>query len=113
MASPNVPVFLSEETIKAPRELTIIADISCDPESRFNPIPIYERPTTFAKPVRRIVKAPNYLDIMAIDNLPSLLPVESSYDYAEQLLPCLLHLDQLEKGVWARAFSLFKHHSAN
>ncbi len=34
------------------------------------------------------------LDVMAIDNLPSLLPVESSEDYAGQLLPALLTLDR-------------------
>jgi saccharopine dehydrogenase (NAD+, L-lysine-forming) len=44
---------------------------------------------------------------MAIDNLPSLLPLESSEDYAEQLLPSLLTLDTLTTGVWARAEATF------
>jgi saccharopine dehydrogenase (NAD+, L-lysine-forming) len=40
---------------------------------------------------------------MAIDNLPSLLPRESSEDYAAQLLPSLLTLGAIGEGVWARA----------
>ena len=49
---------------------------------------------------------------MAIDNLPSLLPVESSEDYARQLLPSLLTLTELNAGVWGRAFSEFTRHTA-
>ena len=44
---------------------------------------------------------------MAIDNLPSMLPVESSRDYAAQLLPALLTLGDLEAGVWGRAKAVF------
>jgi hypothetical protein len=35
------------------------------------------------------------LNMMAIDNLPSLLPIESSEDYAAQLLPSPRTLDKL------------------
>ncbi len=52
------------------------------------------------------------LDVTAIDNLPSLTPVESSEDYAAQLLPSLLSLDALEKGVWSRAKTEFDRHIA-
>jgi saccharopine dehydrogenase (NAD+, L-lysine-forming) len=45
--------------------------------------------------------------VTAIDNLPSLLPVESSEDFASQLLPSLLSLDSLNTGVWARTKTLF------
>jgi saccharopine dehydrogenase (NAD+, L-lysine-forming) len=47
------------------------------------------------------------LDVMAIDNLPSLLPRESSEDFAAQLLPHLLGLHALDSGVWARAKTTF------
>jgi saccharopine dehydrogenase (NAD+, L-lysine-forming) len=50
------------------------------------------------------------LDVTAIDNLPSLLPVESSQDYAAQLLPSLLTLGSLETGVWGRAKAEFQRH---
>jgi saccharopine dehydrogenase (NAD+, L-lysine-forming) len=53
------------------------------------------------------------LDVTAIDNLPSLLPVESSADYAAQLLPSLMSLTRLDEGVWGRAKAEFDHHCTN
>ena len=53
------------------------------------------------------------LDVMAIDNLPSLLPRESSEDFAAQLLPHLRALDQLDAGVWGRAATVFRDYLAN
>jgi len=50
------------------------------------------------------------LDVTAIDNLPSMLPVESSQDFADQLLPSLLTLDSLTSGVWGRAKAIFNTH---
>jgi saccharopine dehydrogenase (NAD+, L-lysine-forming) len=50
------------------------------------------------------------MDVMAIDNLPSMLPVESSQDYAAQLLPSLLTLTDLDSGVWARTKAEFDKH---
>jgi saccharopine dehydrogenase (NAD+, L-lysine-forming) len=49
---------------------------------------------------------------MAIDNLPSMLPVESSQDYAAQLLPHLLNLDHMDEGVWGGANEFFKQHTS-
>ncbi len=51
------------------------------------------------EPALRVHDAPP-LDVTAIDNLPSLLPVESSEDYAGQLLPSLLTLASIDAGVW-------------
>ena len=45
---------------------------------------------------------------MAIDNLPSLLPKESSFDFASQILPYLKDLNTLETGVWTRAEKIFE-----
>jgi saccharopine dehydrogenase (NAD+, L-lysine-forming) len=44
---------------------------------------------------------------MAIDNLPSLLPYESSVDFSEQLLPLLFDLSEPINGVWKRAEETF------
>jgi len=49
---------------------------------------------------------------MAIDNLPSLLPLEASQDYAAQLLPSLLTLGTMDTGVWGRAKSVFDQNIA-
>ena len=105
-ARPGTPVFVPKSALTAPRALTVIGDIACDPDSDYNPVPLYDAATTWATPVRRVADTPP-LDIMAIDNLPSMLPVESSRDYAEQLLPSLLTLTDLNSAVWARAKSVF------
>ena len=91
--------------------MTVIGDIACDPNSDYNPVPIYESPTNWTEPAVRVSQKPP-LDIMAIDNLPSLLPLESSEDFAEQLLPYLMEIDNLNAGVWARALATFEKHIA-
>ena len=110
LAGPNVPVFFPKSSIRVDRQLRVIADVSCDPNSSYNPIPIYDRSTTFADPLVRVAGGSDLLDVMAIDNLPSMLPIESSNDYADQLLPYLLRLDDIGSGVWARAAQRFELH---
>ena len=108
-ARPGTPVFVPKSALTAERQLTVIGDVACDPDSDYNPVPVYDRATTWAEPALRVHDAPP-LDVMAIDNLPSLLPVESSEDFAEQLLPSLLQLDELDAGVWGRAKATFDKH---
>lgn len=112
LASPNVPVFVPKSAVVSARKLNVIADVSCDPNSPYNPVPVYDHSTSFADPIIRVADAPSYLDVMAIDNLPSMLPVESSEDYASQLLPHLIALDDMDQGVWAGAYEFFEQHSA-
>jgi len=111
LARPGCPVFVPADAVTAPRKLTVIGDIACDPTSDFSPIKVYDRATDWAEPALRVAKNPP-LDVTAIDNLPSLLPVESSQDYAAQLLPSLLTLGALDTGVWARARAEFDRHVA-
>ncbi|HCE71765.1 MAG TPA: saccharopine dehydrogenase, partial [Ruegeria sp.] len=108
-ARPGTPVFVPREALSAPRALTAIGDVACDPDSDYNPVPVYDRATSWDAPVLRVAEAP-VLDVMAIDNLPSMLPVESSEDYAAQLLPSLLTLTDLDAGVWGRARATFLGH---
>lgn len=111
LARPGTPVFVPASAPTDPRNLTVIGDIACDPTSDFSPIKVYDRTTTWAEPALRVHDAPP-LDVTAIDNLPSMLPVESSQDYADQLLPTLLELHSLETGVWGRASDTFLTHLA-
>lgn len=108
-ARPGTPVFVPREALTAPRTLTAIGDVACDPDSDYNPVPVYDRATTWDQPAVRVATDP-VLDVMAIDNLPSMLPVESSQDYAAQLLPSLLTLTDLNSGVWRRAEATYKTH---
>lgn len=109
LARPGAPVFVPKTAITAARQLTVIGDIACDPDSAFSPIKIYNQPTTWSEPALRVASEPP-LDVTAIDNLPSLLPAESSVDFAEQLLPSLLKLTDLQSGVWGEANKTFQHH---
>jgi saccharopine dehydrogenase (NAD+, L-lysine-forming) len=106
LARPGTPVFVPARTKHQPRRLSVIGDIACDPDSDFSPIKVYDHTTTWDAPALRVHDTPP-LDVTAIDNLPSMLPVESSEDYADQLLPSLLTLGALDTAVWARAKATF------
>lgn len=109
LARPGTPVFVPQSSLGQARNLSVIGDVACDPGSDYNPVPVYDRATTWEDPVIRVASDP-MLDVMAIDNLPSLLPVESAEDFAAQLLPSLLTLGDLEAGVWGRAAETFRAH---
>jgi saccharopine dehydrogenase (NAD+, L-lysine-forming) len=109
LAAPGCPVFVPASALDAPRALRIIGDIACDPGSAFSPVPVYDRATDWAAPVVRVAQDP-VLDVMAIDNLPSLLPAEASQDFAAQLLPHLLALSDPANPVWHRARAMFTAH---
>ena len=102
LARPGTPVFVPTSAKIAERSLSVIGDIACDPDSEFSPIKVYDRTTTWDAPALRVHGQP-VLDVTAIDNLPSMLPAESSEDFATQLLPYLLTLNAIDDGVWGRA----------
>jgi len=102
----KIDPFITQEDLSKPKKLSIIADISCDPTSPNNPLPIYNDSTTFDKPT---VKAGD-IDVMAIDHLPSYTPRESSEDFCNQLFP---HLKNLLNGIfkstpWERSLKVFE-----
>ena len=109
LARPGCPVFVPASATTDPRALRVIGDIACDPDSAFSPIKVYDRVTSWAAPALRVHDDPP-LDVTAIDNLPSMLPVESSQDFAAQLLPSLSRLDDIAAGVWGRARAEFRGH---
>jgi saccharopine dehydrogenase (NAD+, L-lysine-forming) len=103
---PGTP-FLSEDDLHRPgRRLTVVSDVTCDVTSACNRLPVYDEVTDWAAPVRRLGGTPP-LDLIAIDNLPSLLPRESSTDFSAGLLP---HLAVLPRGgpVWERSEAHFR-----
>lgn len=110
LAQKGVPQFVPVSALTAPRTLTVIGDVACDPDSDYNPVPVYDAPTTWAHPVLRVHSNP-VLDVMAIDNLPSMLPIESSEDFAAQLLPVLLDLKTPDSKIWTRARATFDKHA--
>ena len=99
--------FITFGTIDDPnRKLTVCVDISCDYLNPHNPLPIYNSATTFSNPVLNLRSTKPYFDIVSIDNLPSLLPVDSSIDFSNQLYPHLLNIEIFGE-VWQRADKVF------
>jgi len=100
------------------RELTVIVDVSCDYSNPENPLPIYHQLTTFLDPILNIDfidhSTMKPLQLVSIDHLPSLIPKESSDNFARDFLPSLLHVKNWvnnESGpqvsVWQRSQKLF------
>ncbi|WP_171111556.1 MULTISPECIES: saccharopine dehydrogenase [Streptomyces] len=105
LATTPVPPFLREQDLDDPdRRLRTVCDVTCDVGSPLNVLPVYDRVTDWAEPVRRLRKEPE-LDLIAIDNLPSLLPKESSADFSAALTPQLL--DFHTGGPWGRCRERF------
>lgn len=63
-------------------------------------------PGSGAEPVRRLRQEPPALDVVAIDNLPSLLPPESSAAFSADLTPYLRRLP--DDPVWTRCRARFE-----
>jgi len=96
-----IPPFLTADHIKADSRLTVISDVSCDPFSDFNPLPLYKAPTCWNTPAISVDTPSGDIDLIAIDNLPSLLPTEASIEFATMLLPYLKSLkDRDTNPVW-------------
>jgi saccharopine dehydrogenase (NAD+, L-lysine-forming) len=104
--SKEIPPFIDQKTIEAESsKLKVISDVSCDPNGPWNPIRVYNQHTTWENPALALSHCDT--DVIAIDNLPSLLPKESSEDFSEQLIPYLLDLKEDQLGVWKRAENIF------
>ncbi len=109
----ETPVFLNKEILEKERNLSVVSDVSCDPGSPYNPIPLYSSSHSFENPSIRVSLEPAPLDITAIDNLPSMLPKESSEDFSRQILPYLLEYDGKHRNVWARSKNVFNYNINN
>lgn len=104
------PAFLTAADLdRAARErrLTVVSDVSCDVTSACNRLPINAQVTSWAQPVRRLRTAPRPLDVLAIDNLPSLLPKEASSAFSADLLPWVKTLPAGGPG-WSRCQDRFR-----
>jgi saccharopine dehydrogenase (NAD+, L-lysine-forming) len=102
-----IPPFLTHAQLDADRRLSLICDVTCDVTSQCNTLPIYERVTAWPDPVLRLRGGEQPLDLIAIDNLPSLLPREASTAFSAQLTPLLAQLDEPAE-VWRRAEDHFR-----
>lgn len=108
----KISPFINQELLKNnDSKLEIIADVSCDPNSELNPIPIYHSHTTWEKPFLEVSCDNKKIEILSVDNLPSTLPLESSIDFSEQLIPYLTELVQKKGSLplpFQNAYNVFK-----
>ncbi|KAJ2468396.1 Saccharopine dehydrogenase [Coemansia sp. RSA 2322] len=108
--SSQIPPFITQQQIDSDRQLSVIVDVSCDTTNPFNPIPIYNVNTTFDNALLDIptANAAKPLQLCSIDHLPTMLPRESSNQFALDLLPTLQQLPNRSAApVWTRAEKLF------
>jgi saccharopine dehydrogenase (NAD+, L-lysine forming) len=107
----RIAPFVTFDSLTTPeRRLRVICDVSCDPNSENNPIPVYSGYSSFDSPtvpISRKLDGPE-LRVVAIDHLPTLVAREASDEFSHLLLPSLLTLDRREsEGVWVRAERTF------
>lgn len=103
---PLPPFLVDDDRSRPGRKLRVLADVTADVTSNLNLLPVSDRHTTWAEPVRRVWDDPVPLDAIVIDNLPSLLPLEASKDFSAGLVPLLPGLFTGD-AVWARAARTF------
>lgn len=106
----KIEPMISPQLLTNNQKLKIIGDVSCDPNNPNNPIAVYDEITHIDNPfvqARGSEKYPTY--VLAIDHLPTLLPRESSEEFATAILPHLIELmtDDNLPIVWQNAKTCF------
>lgn len=116
--TPDTPFFEHDDLVRE-RRLRVLADVTCDVTSAANMLPVNNSITTWDRPVRRLHGGdPNGrspashgsgpLDVIAIDNLPSLLPREASEGFSADLTLHMALSDRASAdGPWSAAAAAF------
>ncbi|GAA1866793.1 saccharopine dehydrogenase [Myceligenerans crystallogenes] len=104
-AEPGRPFLTHDDLGRDDRRLSVVSDVTCDVTSDCNRLPVNDKVTDWVMPARRLHDEPR-LDVLAIDNLPSLLPRESSAAFSMGLLPLLRQLPD-DGSVWTRSLDQF------
>ena len=84
------------------KKLSIINDVSCDITAVNNPIKLDYQLTTFKNPIYKYNKQ---LDIICIDNLPSLLPIDSSTEFSNKLTELIIGINS--NIIWENLENLY------
>ena len=110
LAQPGPP-FLTRGMVEGPdappHRLSVVADVSND--LSYNPIFGLSTPTKFNDAAVRV----GDVDVIEIENLPALTPLDSSTEYAGQLFPHLFGLindEPVRDSAWERALLTYLRH---
>lgn len=105
---PGLTLATRAELERPSTRLRVIADVACDPLSPFNPLPVYEQPTSWDAPFLTVAKAdlPNAVELLAIDNLPALLPKDASEGFSKDFSASLLRFP--DGHEWRQSLKAFE-----
>jgi len=101
--------YLTVEDLTEPHRLGVLCDVTNDVGSPYNLFPLYTETTSWQEPVLQVPGTD--LALIAIDNLPSLLPREASVSFSAELVGALDGL-RTDSAPWRRTLDLFGQHSA-
>jgi saccharopine dehydrogenase (NAD+, L-lysine-forming) len=104
---PVPPMLTHDELDRPDRRLSVICDVTCDVTSACNVLPIYDRVTSWPEPVVELRSGQRPVRLIAIDNLPSLLPHEASVAFSAELTPHLASLGT-DAPTWRRCLDDFR-----
>jgi saccharopine dehydrogenase (NAD+, L-lysine-forming) len=98
-------IWFNDENIKIIDHNLLIVDISCDNEKLNNPIRLNYPNTTFKEPVFELN---NFVKIIAIANLPSYLPKNSSIYFSNKFIKLLLNYQKNKENIdWKKNKEIF------
>ena len=97
----NTEVWFDQTTIFI--KPFLIIDISCDYTKPNHPIKIYDKPTTCKNPIHRYG---TFVKIIAIENLPTILPDKSSIFFSQKLRDLLINKINNDT-IWKRCKDSF------
>ncbi|WP_436536210.1 saccharopine dehydrogenase [Actinoplanes sp. HUAS TT8] len=106
VSAPAEPFVTAADVTHPARRLAVITDVTCDVGSPHHLIPLYAETTSWAAPVVAAGTPQAPLDVIGIDNLPSLLPREASTAFSADLTPLLLRLNTADE-IWSRCRARF------
>lgn len=91
------PILLTHDDLATcpDKKLTVISDISACPDDPRNTLPIYTQYTTLSNPTIQV----DGIDIIAVDNLPTVLPKDCTDCLSTDLIAQLLLLLQIGDNV--------------
>ena len=105
----KIPPMIDHGLLSQNQRLSIISDVSCDPNNDNNPIRVYDRITSLTSPFIKVSQSGKDVFLQAIDHLPTILPREASEEFGRDLYPHLLALltsDSLPP-VWKNGLDSF------
>lgn len=102
--------YLTVDDLAEPHRLRVLCDVTNDVGSSYNLFPVYPETTSWQQPVYEVPGGG--LAVIAIDNLPSLLPREASVSFSAELVDAIAGL-RTDSAPWRRCRELFDRQVAD